>query len=231
MPDSAPLRSVLASCLVAVQMPSLRYLLAAHSPLLMVDAASSCVQVGWFPSTDPANAKWATSNEESGTGIFRGLEQLDLELGAARAFVFCDGPGSVLGIRTTAIAIRVWNVLASRPVFSFCSLAVVAHALGRAEVGVIADARRESWHHFQIGGTLRRVPVAELGGELVLPENFRYWSQLPAGLTHAPYNLASTLPSLVDADLFHTSASPDAFLYEEPNYATWTPRIHRAPVR
>ncbi len=210
-------------------MPSLRQLLAAHGPLLLIDAASTRVQAGWLTNGEAEPARWATSDEETGVGLFTSLAELRIDLGEAGAFVFCDGPGSVLGIRTCAMALRTWNVLRPRPMFSYCSLAIVAQALGRPAVGVVADARRELWHHFTVGGTLRRVPVAELTGELVMPENFRHWSQPPRGLTSVPYSLAELLPRTIDADLFHPTDEPDAFLHEEPSYVTWTPKIHRAP--
>ena len=35
--------------------------------------------------------------------------------------------------------------------------------------------------------------------------------------------------AFIDADLFRATDAPDAFLHEEPSYATWTPQIHRAP--
>ena len=196
----------------------------------MLDAASARVQVGWFGGTDPTQAKWEVANEEAGTGIFRSVERLGIDVNAARAFVFCDGPGSVLGVRTTAMALRTWHVLAPRPAFAFCSLTVVAESLGRENVTVIADARRDLWHAFRRGGTLRRVPANELTGELVTPETFRHWSTLPAGVRQVPYSLAELLPIIADADLFHASDTPDAFLHEEPSYATWTQQIHRAPI-
>jgi tRNA threonylcarbamoyladenosine biosynthesis protein TsaB len=211
-------------------MPSLRQLLAAHSPLLILDAASARVQVGWFADTDPTRARWEVADEEAGTGIFRCIERLGADVNVARAFVFCDGPGSVLGVRTTAMALRTWQVLAPRPAFRFCSLALVAEALSHEDVTVIADARRDLWHALRRGGALRRVPANELTGELVTPDNFRHWSTLPAGVRQVPYSLAELLPRVADADLFHSSAAPDAFLHEEPSYATWTPQIHRAPL-
>ena len=214
-------------------MPSLRQLLAAHAPLLVLDAASARVQIGWCATGDLAAARWATSAEEAGIGIFRCIEKLGVDVGTARAFVFCDGPGSVLGVRTVAMALRTWQVLAPRPVFAFHSLAVIAHALGKSDVTIIADARRELWHAFNLilGGTLRRVPAAALTGALVMPENFRTWSPLPAGVTQVPYSLADLLPRVADADLFRATDAPDAFLHEEPSYATWTPQIHRAPTK
>lgn len=190
------------------------------------------MQAAWIGEGGIGAARWATSDADTGVGLFQCLETLgaDADVGQAGAFVFCDGPGSVLGIRTCAMALRTWNVLRPRPVFSYCSLAVVAHALGRRDVTVIADARRELWHHFKLDGTLQRGPATELAGELVMPENFRHWSQPPAGLTQVPYSLADLLPRALDAELFRSTEAPDAFLHEEPSYVTWTPQIHRAPA-
>lgn len=231
MPDSARLREAPANRFVASTMPSLRQLLAAHAPLLLLDAASARTQVGWFPGDDPSAAQWATSTEESGIGVFRCIAQLGIDLGAARAFIFCDGPGSVLGIRTTAMALRTWTTLTPRPAYAFCSLAVVATNLGRDDLHVVADARRDLWHTFRLGGSLQRLPVAQLTGDLVMPENFRHWSTLPVGATSVPYSLADALPRIAHTDLFRPAPAPDAFLHEEPSYVTWTPQIHRAPVR
>lgn len=210
------------------EMPGLRELLAAHAPLLILDAASARVQVGACWSD--GRSAWRASDDEAGVGLFQGLAQLPLAPGDAGAFVFCEGPGSVLGIRTAAMAVRTWNVLKPRPVFAYSSLALVAHASGNAELSVIADARRDAWHHYRIGSGLRRIAAAELAGELVMPEHFRHWSSLPANVTRVPYAVAEMLPRAADADLFRESDAPDAFLHEEPSYVTWTPKIHRAPV-
>jgi tRNA threonylcarbamoyladenosine biosynthesis protein TsaB len=209
-------------------MPSLRQLLAAHAPLLVIDAASARIQVGAFAAD--GTARWAASDEEAGVGIFHAIESLGVNPDSVRAFVFCEGPGSVLGVRTAAMALRTWCALARRPVFAYTSLALVAATLGRPQTSVIADARRDAWHHFVAGGALRRVATADLAGELVMPEHFRNWSQLSAGVQRVPYTLAEMLPRAIDAELFHATDAPDAFLHEEPNYATWTPQIHRAPA-
>jgi tRNA threonylcarbamoyladenosine biosynthesis protein TsaB len=208
-------------------MPSFRQLVAAHAPLLLIDAASARVQVGWLAGE--TGGRWETSEDEAGVGIFTCLEKLGGDVAAANAFIFCDGPGSILGIRTVAMALRTWNVLKPRPMFAYSSLAIVAHALGRTDAGVIADARRDSWHHYQIGRGLRRVEATSLSGELITPEGFRNWSTLPANVQRVPYSLAGMLPRIADADLFLATDAPDAFLHEEPSYVTWTPQIHRAP--
>lgn len=211
-------------------MSSLRHLLAHHAPLLVVDAASSRVQVGWLQSASVA--EWHTSEDEAGVAVFRGIEALGVRPTEAGAYVFCDGPGSVLGIRTVAMALRTWHLLNPRPQFAYASLALVAHALAEPDTGVIADARRDTWHHYQIGRGLRRLPagaVATETRELVMPAGFRHWSPLPAGVRNVPYSVPELLQRTADADLFQETRAPDAFLHEEPSYVTWTPQIHRAP--
>ena len=209
-------------------MPSLRNLLRTHSPLLLLDASSQRIQAGLL---GPDPARWASRTEEAGVGVFACLEDLGVDPGAVAAFAFCEGPGSILGIRTSAMALRVWDVLQPRPLFAFQSLAVAATGAGRPGATLIADARRGLWHCLPVGGTLARVPAAELTGELLTPEGFRAWAPLPAGTAVVPYDLAAlfALPAVADADLFRPSPAPDAFLHEEPAYAKWVPQIHRAP--
>lgn len=215
-------------------MPSLRQLLAAHAPLLLIDAASARIQVGWLAQDAPA--RWANSTDEAGVGIFRGVEALGVDPGTAGALVFCDGPGSVLGVRTAAMALRIWHELKPRPLFAYHSLSVVAAALNRPGTTVIADARRDSWHGVAATvppGPLRRIASADLvtAGELVMPEGFRHWTPLPGNVALTPYILADLLPRVADQEsLFRPTDAPDAFLHEEPSYAKWTPQLHRAPA-
>jgi len=207
-------------------MPSLRQLRAEFASMLLIDAASTCVQVGWL---NPTGDRWTSSQEEAGVAIFAGVEALEVDLAKVKAFVFCEGPGSMLGIRTAAVAVRTWNVLSVRPVFAYQSLAVVAHALGQPDTTIIADARRESWHTYRIGEKLQRSPAAALTGTLVSPAPFRNWSTLPPRVERTPYDLPDLLGKIPNEDLFHPSDAPDAFVHEEPSYVTWTPQIHRAP--
>jgi tRNA threonylcarbamoyladenosine biosynthesis protein TsaB len=221
-------------------MPSLRQLLDTHSTILLIDSASLCVQVALLRQNhEPV---WISKTGEAGEQVFAAVNELltsaNLSLDAIDAFIFCDGPGSVLGIRTAAVALRTWRVLRERPVYAFCSLTVIADALvrnqARSNFAVIADARRESWHRVAVdaNGTisqLHRLPATELTGALVMPDGFRHWAQLPASVETVPYSLAALLPTLAEADLFYAAAEPDAFLHEEPVYKTWTPQVHRAP--
>ena len=208
-------------------MPSFRQI-STYGPALVIDAASSLVQVGVIGPRDAA--RWESSADEAGVAIFQCFERLAIAPQDFTTFIFCDGPGSVLGIRTAAMALRTWCVLKPRRVFAYCSLALIARSLGRPNVAVIADARRDSWHHYQIGHGLRRLTVMEPADELVMPENFRHWSNVPAGVRSVSYSLAELIPRVADCDLLHETDAPDAFLHEEPTYVRWTPQIHRSPT-
>jgi len=146
-------------------MPSLAQLLAAHRTLLVLDAASARVQVGWLSAHETS---WANSTDEAGKALFGGLDTLFADsptrsIPVVGAFVFCAGPGSILGIRTAATAIRTWRTLHPQtPAYSYQSLALLAHALGNADLTLIADARRNQWHVQQLGQPLRQVPSSEL---------------------------------------------------------------------
>ena len=210
-------------------MPSLSQILLEHAPLLLLDASSGRIQAGLLDVK--GGSRWASRMADAGVGVFECLEELEVDIGSVGAFAFCEGPGSILGIRTTAMALRVWNVLGTRPTYGFMSLAVAAHAARRGGAAVIADARRSLWHRYKLGGVLERVPSSELGGELLTPEGFRHWDPLPPGTSEVSYDLKTLLaqPHVADADLFRLTTEPDAFLHEEPSYAKWTPQIHRAP--
>jgi tRNA threonylcarbamoyladenosine biosynthesis protein TsaB len=210
-------------------MPSLIQILGESSPVLLIDAASAAVQAGVLERGAPA--RWSSRAADAGVGLFECLDALDVDLPSIRAFAFCEGPGSILGIRTCAMAIRAWNAIAPRPAYAYVGLAVVAEALGRAGATVIADARRGQWHSLRRGGALGRAPAPELSGDLVTPEGMRSWDPLPPGTAVVPYDLAGMFspPAVAGADLFREAPSPDAFLHGEPSYLKWVPQIHRAP--
>jgi tRNA threonylcarbamoyladenosine biosynthesis protein TsaB len=211
-------------------MPSLHQILAAQAPLLVLDAASARIQAGLLAAD--GTGRWETSEDEAGTGLFRCVEALGVDLAAVRAFAFCSGPGSILGIRTVAMALRAWEAAGGpgpRPIFAYGSLALVAAALGPGSPSVIADARREAWHVFRPGTGLARVPAAGVPEGAVMPEGFRHWQPVPAGTGRVPYLVADLLARAAACDLFEPAPDPDAYLPEEPSYVTWTPQLHRAP--
>ncbi len=220
-------------------MATLAQLLAHHRRILVLDAASQSTQAGLLRHGSPWI--WHRTREEAGSGIFAGTETVLTEAGLTPgeidAFVFCEGPGSMLGTRTIAMALRTWQVLRPRPAYAYQSLAVA----GRGEwtqkpraFAVIADARRDTWHVQPVGadGTLpplQRVTANDLpAGELVTPENFRTWAALSRPVATGSYDLAKLFPALGDGHFFHPSEAPDAFQHEAPQYRKWSATVHSA---
>jgi tRNA threonylcarbamoyladenosine biosynthesis protein TsaB len=124
-------------------------------------------------------AIWHASNQEAGIAIFAGVDAVlaQARIGVADlgALVFCEGPGSILGIRSAAMALRIWSAAEGLtvPAFAYRSLELVAHDLRRrgipAPCAVLADARRDSWHWVDVPvegaiGPLQRVPTAAVAG-------------------------------------------------------------------
>ncbi len=221
-------------------MQSLRQICSQHARVLAIDSASAVIQVGLLrKSTTPF---WETSKDEAGAAVFAATQALLTRAGIGLqdvdALIFCEGPGSVLGIRTTAVTIRTWSMLQPRPIFTYGSLQLVAtyelHNGADQTFSVIADARRESWHVATVEQgntpfTLRRVKPEALSGPLLMPENFRCWAVPPPNVRVVPYSVPPLFEALADVPLFRETTEPDAFLHEEPAYQTWTPRVHRAP--
>ncbi len=243
-------------------MTNLRSLVAANRAVLLIDSASTRIHVGLWRTGSAASplerpererleaplpeAIWHESEQEAGIAVFAGVEAVLARAGIGiadlGALVFCEGPGSILGIRTAAMALRIWSNAAGRalPAFSYRSLELVAHELRRSGIpapfAVIADARRNSWHRVGVSedgviGPLRRVPadaLAGLGGRLFTPAGFRSWAQPPDEVMSIPYALPDLWRLQADAGLLRSAPRPDAFLHEEVTYAAWTPQIHQA---
>jgi len=227
-------------------MPALSQILTSHGCILVLDAASTTVQVGLLRT---GNAPlWHSSNEESGQSIFTCTEAClrtaGLKLSEIRAFVFCEGPGSMLGVRTVAMAIRTWQSEIPRPAYRYQSLpiAAVGEWAGKEwpNFTLLADARRDTWHCLAVDAdcrmqALRRVATADLPADaLVTPENFRVWSKLSRPISTCSYDLAKIFPLLDAGDFFHETSAPEAFQHEAPDYKKWSAQTHSAataPIR
>lgn len=221
-------------------MATLAQLLATHDCILVIDAASTTVQVGLLRTGQPP--LWRSSPDEAGKALFTladdVLRSTGLTLADVRAFAFDAGPGSMLGVRTAAMALRTWQALAARPAYQFQSLALLASELARTgqSGAVVADARRDTWHVVEFTApdrvmALRRVPSADLAATatpLWQPAAFRAWSQPPRATQDCAFDLAALFTAHASADLFTATDTPDAFQHEAPEYKKWSAQVHSA---
>lgn len=214
-------------------------LIASEPPVLFLDTASPIVRAGLQARMTPGACVWRETTDEASVGLFQIVEDLlrehSLRVDDLRTVVFCEGPGSLLGIRLAAIALRTWEVL-PRPqplrLLAYRSLELVAASLLEQPVGspfvVVNDARRQTWNVLDVDANgawtdLRRLSTAELPahGKIFHPEEFPHWQELPDNTIEVDYRPAA-LPSLAQRyPLLRESASPDAFLVEMPTYRMW----------
>jgi len=212
-------------------MSSLSQILAEHGSLLVLDATGTA-QAGFWPAPDVPPVV-AREEGDMGVALLRAVQRVCPHLAQPDAFAFAEAPGSILGIRTAATALRVWNALRPRPIYGFNALELAATRAGAPRVW-IADARRGHWHVRLPERSVQRLTREELAavrGDLPLAtlSGYRHWEALPAGTTTESYELGELLAGADQLDLFQARPSPDAALSAEPSYAQWTPRIHQAP--
>ena len=226
-------------------MLSLNQLIAQHGYLLVLDAASARVQIGLLRPAQPAI--WHSAETDAGLGLFTGVEACLADAAASmddiRAYVFCEGPGSGLGIRSVAMAVRTWQTIGVRsaPAYTFQSLPLLAREFaldGRAApCAVISDARRDTWNCVLVDpqrgiGPLQRVSspeIAALPGELWQPLAFRAWALPPRATKNCAYDVAALFSAHAEAAIFSATAAPDAFQHAAPDYKKWAAQIHTAP--
>jgi tRNA threonylcarbamoyladenosine biosynthesis protein TsaB len=215
-------------------------------PTLYLDAASPAITVGLRVGATEAPA-WLRTQDEAGVGLFRAVEALTRALGLTVAdvatVVFCEGPGSLLGVRLAAMALRTWMVLprtAPLEVLGYRSLELVAASLlARGQRGpfhVIVDGRRATWNALAVDahgafGPIARRPASEpfpADEPVFHPQGFPLWQALPAGVQVVAYDPAA-LPDLATrAPLLRPITSPEAYMAEMPTYREWT---HEHPTR
>lgn len=215
-------------------------------PILVIDTASRRTHVGLGSAA--GSWSWYASAEESGTALFRGvdscLKKNQLALGSIRTVIFCEGPGSMLGIRTTAMAIRTWmtaKILTDTPILAYSSLALALTGIlsktNSGPVAVAIDARRKSWYCLNSDRSPeavqdpRRIPVDEvstIASVVFLPEGFPVWNQRPEHWKDCPYEPKWLEKSEIRKAILRPVNPPDAFIIDPPVYRRWIPTISRS---
>ncbi len=208
---------------------------------LVLDAAMSRVYAGLWRRGEwrALEGAAAPAAETLFAGVGRCLESAGMTLGDLSGFFFCEGPGSVLGTRIAATAIRTWSVYHPGrriPCRAFRSLEVLAAALlERGETppfGVVSDARRGHWNLLRVeaGGSfapLRRVPDAAVEGSgipLWLSDGGPPARRLARNRQSIPYDLDSAAPWFLRYPLLRQVDVPEPLVLRAPEYRKWSVR-------
>jgi len=213
--------------------------MSAPEPCLVLDgSARAGVRVGVL-----SGGRWVgqgLSPDGALEGLFDCVEvalaEAKLKLGDIRSFALCVGPGSVLGIRIAALAVRSWSALEPRPIFIWESLAGIARsALTVGEQGpflVAVESRLKRWHALEVSadgslGVPFEAEAAQLNssGHRVLAS-----SEAAAGVLTSHVAVPhpwSALPTFfAQSGFLREELRPDA-LNVANDFATWSGERHR----
>ncbi len=209
---------------------------------LLLDAALPRVYAGLL-----RGGEWLaleSSAEPAAEGLFdaveRGLNRAAITLEGVAGYLFCEGPGSILGMRIASMAIRTWRGYhPGRPVpcLAYRNLELLGTALlesGRTPpFGVLSDARRGHWNFLEINGKgdpapLRRVPDEQVETAVIplwRPDEAPIARPPARDVSSIPYDLAPAAPWFYRHPLLRTVAEPEPLVLGAPEYRKWPGRL------
>ncbi|MEM8867545.1 MAG: hypothetical protein AAGC73_04695 [Verrucomicrobiota bacterium] len=164
------------------------------------------------------------------------------KLANIESFIYCEGPGSVLGLRLAAMALQTWQELAAQTpkFYAYNGLQMTAQALQKqtncSDALLISDWKKNAWNAAYIeAGIIRANDVVDDSALEDYPHPVYHlpqrkgWQKPPPQATTLSYDPAalinlSSLEGLLRAtdrvELAQTAAN---------TFAKWTPERHRAP--
>ena len=222
---------------------------------LLIDASSPISVCAGI--LDNRARTWLSFSEEKTIaleGIFSALKNVcssDTK-DEIRGFLFCEGPGSILGIRIAAAAIRARLALARAsggqeiPVWAYSGLRLAAHLILRAipqerDFVVAAESRMNTWNILRVGNGVPEDNFSEIktaecqtsGTEkiFILPHRRALPPALSVATPCPVFELLKNDPAVfadVPELLRNCGNTPDAVNTSDINsYARWTPERHR----
>lgn len=214
--------------------------LPADTPLLLIDAGAPRCFVGLWQ-----NGRWlAHASPEAAAleGVFAGVEQIlcdaKLALADVGGFIHNEGPGSILGIRLSAMAIRTWRALPQwreAPVWAFGQLhfaaAVYQAKYDETAVNVISEFRQGRWNYLA-AGAMRVVAIEQAEAErvpspLVYVRQRKNWQPAPKHAIEWSPEWPACADLLATPGLLHRVDQPEVFITEEAEFAKWSGERHR----
>jgi tRNA threonylcarbamoyladenosine biosynthesis protein TsaB len=162
------------------------------------------------------------------------LQKAHLKFTDIKSYAVCIGPGSMLGIRVSAMAVRTWATLYQRPIYVWESLKLLAeHALTqgvKVPFAVINESRLKRWNLLAVKSADSFEPTVELEVDevnakaLALVINHSADSFPNARVID---DIWSHLPKLfLKKECLKLEPKPDA-LNPAADYALWSGERHR----
>ncbi len=216
-------------------------------PLLAIDTSSSRTWVGL--KTSPDQLAEADSHADSSESLFplvtELLEKTDLRLERLSSIVYCEGPGSMLSVRTAAMCFRAWagiGIEAARNLFAYHSLMLGSRLARRSGIAqgdwlIATDARRNAWNTFDSRGTPDPASIQLLENGMLEAETrqiltfseFARWTKTAATFTELSYDPGPSFEQEAFLELIRPTDNARPLTLRRTDFEKWTPRIHVAP--
>lgn len=215
-------------------------------PVLVVDGSGASIFVGLLGTS----GKWLAQVYQKGApleslfpSVESALHSAQCQISDIHNFIYCEGPGSVLGLRLCAMAIQTWGHLrghdSTAGYLSYNSLQLTAALMALDTPGInnallISDWKKNAWNSVLIKEdqpgaivTLDNQAVSnwKKGPLFYLPQR-KGWQIVPEHATtleYSPHRLPEVLHLLKKTKKFELYASNINV------FRKWVPQRHRAP--
>ncbi|MDQ8195044.1 hypothetical protein QEH59_11450 [Coraliomargarita sp. SDUM461004] len=212
---------------------------------LVIDGSGSAVFAGLLNEQDQWLAKIdraGTPLEELFPAIQQVLHEADLSLAHIGNYIYCEGPGSVLGLRLCAMAIETWSRLypGSPQFYKYNSLHLVAYSLLQAESElqralIVADWKKGAWNALYIRngevGAAEVIDDAQLAtwkGPLYHLPQRKGWQSPPAQANTIRYQPAQLSALRNHSSILNATSGVELYSNGINTFQKWTPERHRA---
>ncbi len=213
--------------------------------ILFLDASSFLVQAGILSGN-----KWLgyfRSEEPALQSIFQGIEvclqMAGLSFSNITGFAYCEGPGSLLGIRLVSMAIRGWKAqkdFKDLPVYAYNSFELSSALIKKVHnppglYAVVSQSRRGFWNILKSSENGKDEKVAEVGeSDLKLfPGGIWLFKQKKLSAAEGDfqkmafdYNLEECPEIFAQCALLRLVDEPDALFVCETEYLKWDSKRH-----
>lgn len=218
--------------------------LAPDKPALVLDASGNAVFVGLLQ-----NQQWLAKQRIDAPaleGLFTAVDQVLAEakcsLDQIGAYIYSEGPGSVLGLRLCSMAIETWSRLypQSAKLYAYNSLQLTAQLIridhpDAEEALLVADWKKGAWNAVKIqsgsiGGTEVVDDDALAAWQAVLfhqPQR-KGWQAPPTGAATVNYSPERLPEVLTKANLLRPTEGVELYNSGVNTFQKWTAERHRA---
>jgi tRNA threonylcarbamoyladenosine biosynthesis protein TsaB len=215
-------------------------------PALVIDGSGSSVFAGVLRN----DGQWLAHSEQTGAALemlFPTVESVlkdaELSLGDLRSYIYCEGPGSVLGLRLCAMAIETWSRLypESARTFAYNTLQLCATLLKKdtslPDLSlIISDWKKGAWNAVYIAeGDIGQTcvaddpTIAEWQGALYHLPQRKGWQLPPANVETLNYSPERLPEVMQQPGLLRPTSGVELYASGINTFAKWAPDRHRAP--